>query len=39
MPAKSSQTLVSLFLYYNDLYFDGTLLHCIVQWSSPRMTL
>lgn len=31
--------LVSLFLYYNDLYFEGALLHCIVQWSSARMTL
>ncbi|KAK9817617.1 hypothetical protein WJX74_004869 [Apatococcus lobatus] len=29
----------ALFCFYNDLYFDGKLGACSVQWSSARMTL
>jgi hypothetical protein len=28
-----------LFVHYNDLYFDGALGACSVEWSSARMTL
>lgn len=28
----------SLFQHYSDLYFDGELGHCSVEWSSGRMT-
>ena len=29
----------ALFLHYNELYFDGCLGACSVEWSSSRMTL
>lgn len=28
----------SLFQHYSELYFDGELGHCSVEWSSGRMT-
>lgn len=29
----------ALFVHYNDLYFDGHLGACSVEWSTSRMTL
>lgn len=29
----------SLFAYYNDLYFNGKLGACSVEWSTKRMTM